>query len=155
MSRIHIIGHCDSDSYCSMAIIKRFHNFNNIKIIITNYGKQMDYLNDIENGDIVYVVDFTLPIDILKSLNNRCKLYVIDHHTTSIEDFKKYDFNPEGIRDVNYVFLTHPHPDHFFNVGMFPNAKLVESFGIWYKDTVVDYDENFSPNIKWVNVFGK
>jgi glyoxylase-like metal-dependent hydrolase (beta-lactamase superfamily II) len=59
-----------------------------------------------------------------------------------------------SIEKVNYVFLTHPHPDHFFNVGMFPNVKLVESFGIWYKDGVEDWNENFSEDIKIIKTPG-
>ena len=27
------------------------------------------------------------------------------------------------INDVNYVFITHSHIDHYRNIGMFPNAK--------------------------------
>ena len=59
-----------------------------------------------------------------------------------------------GINDVTHVFLTHPHPDHFMNVGMFPNAKVVESFGIWYKDTVNDWEEQFTRDMKIIKTPG-
>ena len=38
------------------------------------------------------------------------------------------------VDDVNVVFLTHSHIDHFRNIGMFPNAKSLEFYGIWDKN---------------------
>jgi len=34
-------------------------------------------------------------------------------------------------KDVNYVFITHSHPDHYINAGMFPKAKIIDSWAIW------------------------
>ena len=58
------------------------------------------------------------------------------------------------VKDVNYVALTHSHADHFRNIGLFPNAKLLEFFGIWHEDTVEDWKENFSENIKIIKTPG-
>ncbi len=36
--------------------------------------------------------------------------------------------------DVNVVFLTHSHMDHFRNIGMFPDAKALDHWGWWSGD---------------------
>jgi len=55
-----------------------------------------------------------------------------------------------GVEDINVVCITHSHIDHFRNIGMFPNAKALEYFGVWDKNTVRDWSERFSPNIQIV-----
>ncbi len=52
------------------------------------------------------------------------------------------------IDDVNVVCITHSHLDHYRNVGMFPKAKVLEFFGLWEKNAIKHWDEQFSPNIK-------
>jgi glyoxylase-like metal-dependent hydrolase (beta-lactamase superfamily II) len=59
-----------------------------------------------------------------------------------------------GINDVNCVGLTHSHIDHYRNIGMFPSAKTVEFYGIWDKNTVEDWKEDFSENIKIIKTPG-
>ncbi|MBM3233915.1 MBL fold metallo-hydrolase [Candidatus Pacearchaeota archaeon] len=68
-----------------------------------------------------------------------------------INALKKENLNPE---DINYVALTHSHADHFRNIGLFPNARLLEYFGIWHEDTVEDWKEDFSKNIKIIKTPG-
>lgn len=68
-----------------------------------------------------------------------------------INALKKEDID---VKDINYVALTHSHADHFRNIGLFPNAKLLEFFGIWHEDTVNDWKENFSENIKIIKTPG-
>lgn len=53
-----------------------------------------------------------------------------------------------GINDVNTVCTTHSHIDHYRNIGMFPNAQVLDYFGLWNKDTVEDWQEEFSDNIQ-------
>jgi len=62
----------------------------------------------------------------------------------------------EGLKlsDVNTVFLTHSHLDHYRNAGMFPDAKVIEFYGIWYKDTVEDRKENITKDIKIIETPG-
>ncbi|KKP33233.1 MAG: Metallo-beta-lactamase [Parcubacteria group bacterium GW2011_GWC2_32_10] len=50
--------------------------------------------------------------------------------------------------DVNYVFITHSHLDHYRNVGMFVNAKVIEYFGVWDKNRVEDRVENLTENLR-------
>jgi len=68
-----------------------------------------------------------------------------------IEALKKEGLVPN---DVNIVCLTHSHIDHFINLGMFPNAKVLECYGIWYEDTVEDWEENFTDDIKIIKTPG-
>jgi glyoxylase-like metal-dependent hydrolase (beta-lactamase superfamily II) len=53
-----------------------------------------------------------------------------------------------SINEVNYVFITHSHLDHYRNVGMFINAKVIEYFGIWDKNKVEDRKDNFTENMR-------
>ena len=59
-----------------------------------------------------------------------------------------------GINDVNYVCLTHSHIDHFMNVGMFPNAKVLEFYGLWDKNAREDWKEQFTKDIKIIKTPG-
>lgn len=62
----------------------------------------------------------------------------------------------EGIslKDVNTVFITHSHIDHYRNVGMFPNAKVIEYYGVWYKNEVEDRQNQLTENIKIIETPG-
>jgi glyoxylase-like metal-dependent hydrolase (beta-lactamase superfamily II) len=64
--------------------------------------------------------------------------------------------NKEGltVNDVNIVCITHSHIDHYRNIGMFPNAKVLEHFGLWNKNTVVDWAEQFSTNVQVIRTPG-
>jgi len=59
-----------------------------------------------------------------------------------------------SIDDINFVFLTHSHLDHYRNVGMFPCAKVLEYFGIWDGDKCDEWQEKFSKDIKIINTPG-
>jgi glyoxylase-like metal-dependent hydrolase (beta-lactamase superfamily II) len=56
--------------------------------------------------------------------------------------------------DVNFVCLTHSHIDHYMNIGLFPNAKVLEYYGIWHRDTVEDWKEHFTDDIKIIKTPG-
>jgi glyoxylase-like metal-dependent hydrolase (beta-lactamase superfamily II) len=58
------------------------------------------------------------------------------------------------IEDVNVVCITHSHIDHYRNIGMFPNAKTLEYFGLWSNDTVETWPENFTSNIQILHTPG-
>jgi glyoxylase-like metal-dependent hydrolase (beta-lactamase superfamily II) len=59
-----------------------------------------------------------------------------------------------SINDVNIVCLTHSHIDHYRNIGMFPNAKTLEFYGIWDKNSVEDWNEQFTDDIKIIKTPG-
>ena len=59
-----------------------------------------------------------------------------------------------SVNDISYVFLTHSHIDHFRNIGMFPEAKTLEYYGLWDKNTAQDWPEQFSEDIKIIKTPG-
>jgi len=58
------------------------------------------------------------------------------------------------VNDINVVFITHSHIDHYRNIGMFPTAKTLEFYGLWDKNTVDDWDEQFTKDIKIIKTPG-
>jgi len=62
----------------------------------------------------------------------------------------------EGLKvdDVNVVCITHSHIDHYRNIGMFPDAKTLEFYGLWHKNTVEDWKEQFTDDIKIIKTPG-
>ena len=52
------------------------------------------------------------------------------------------------VNDIDIVCITHSHIDHYRNIGMFPEAKTLEFYGLWDKDTVADWSERFTTNIQ-------
>ena len=58
------------------------------------------------------------------------------------------------IDDVNVICITHYHIDHYRNIGMFPMAKTFEYFGLWDKNTVEDWKENFTDDIRIIKTPG-
>ena len=50
--------------------------------------------------------------------------------------------------DVNFVFLTHSHFDHYANVALFNKAKVLEYFGLWDVDKLTERPKQLSPDIK-------
>lgn len=51
--------------------------------------------------------------------------------------------------DINVVYITHSHVDHYRNIGMFKNAKTLDYFGWWINDIFEDYSDP-SENIKMI-----
>jgi glyoxylase-like metal-dependent hydrolase (beta-lactamase superfamily II) len=76
---------------------------------------------------------------------------VLESQQVLIDALKKENLN---IEDVNIVCLTHSHIDHYRNVGMFPKAKVLEFYGIWDKNTVDAWDEQFTKDIKIIKTPG-
>ncbi|MCX6724377.1 MAG: MBL fold metallo-hydrolase [Candidatus Staskawiczbacteria bacterium] len=76
---------------------------------------------------------------------------ILDSRQTLIDALEKENLT---VDDVNVVCVTHSHIDHYRNVGMFPNAKILEYFGLWEKNKIEDWDEQFTPNIRILRVPG-
>ena len=62
----------------------------------------------------------------------------------------------EGLKidDVNIVCITHSHIDHYRNIGMFPKAKTLEYWGLWNKNTVEVWKEQFTKDIRIIKTPG-
>jgi len=80
-----------------------------------------------------------------------CDPGVLDSQQILIDALKKQGL---AINDVNYVFITHSHIDHYRNIGMFPNAKTLEYWGIWDGSRAEDWKENFTEDIKIIKTPG-
>jgi glyoxylase-like metal-dependent hydrolase (beta-lactamase superfamily II) len=59
-----------------------------------------------------------------------------------------------SVGDVNFVCITHSHIDHCRNAGMFSRARVLEFYGIWDGGRVVDWNENFTRDIKIIKTPG-
>ncbi|MFH1420552.1 MAG: MBL fold metallo-hydrolase [Candidatus Aenigmatarchaeota archaeon] len=59
-----------------------------------------------------------------------------------------------SVSDVNFVFITHSHIDHYRNIGMFPKAKTLEYWGIWHEDKVDDWKPQFTKDIQIIKTPG-
>lgn len=58
------------------------------------------------------------------------------------------------VSDINFICITHSHIDHYRNIGMFPEAKTLEFFGIWDKSSVKDLPQFLTENIEIIKTPG-
>ena len=94
---------------------------NKIKILIQGYA----YTG--KNGNF-----YASPTTTLIYHNN--KKIIVDPGTNSkrlLEELKKENLTPD---DLDILFLTHYHPDHFLNIKLFPKLPLVDGSMIWNED---------------------
>lgn len=68
-----------------------------------------------------------------------------------IEKLKKEEIE---IKDVDLVCISHSHLDHYRNIGMFPNAKSLDYWGLWDKDIVKDWESHITNNIQIIKTPG-
>jgi len=59
-----------------------------------------------------------------------------------------------AIDDIDIVCITHSHIDHYRNIGMFPKAKTLEYYGLWDKNMVDDWQEQFTDDIRIIKTPG-
>jgi glyoxylase-like metal-dependent hydrolase (beta-lactamase superfamily II) len=86
-----------------------------------------------------------------KNLNIICDPGVVEDQNIILKKLEA-----EGLKreDIDIVFLTHSHIDHYRNVGMFSNAKTLEYYGLWDKNTVDDWEEDLAEDIKVIKTPG-
>jgi glyoxylase-like metal-dependent hydrolase (beta-lactamase superfamily II) len=113
-----------------------------VKVLVVGYTgadngdeKTQATITFIKDNDIIMVVDPG----------------VLESQQVLVDALKKQGLK---ISDINYVGLTHSHLDHYRNIGMFPTAKTVEFYGIWDKNSCVDWKEDFSLGIKIIKTPG-
>lgn len=63
------------------------------------------------------------------------------------DGLKKNGVTPE---EVTHVFISHHHPDHTVNIALFPNAELIDFWGIYQGDFWQDHPDEYeiAPGIK-------
>lgn len=92
----------DLDGHCSGAIIKYKHP--ECEMIGINYGDEIDW-DSIQPGEIVFMVDFSLPIKDMFKLDRMSQLIWIDHHNIAIEEAHRVGFiaGKAQILDENFA----------------------------------------------------
>lgn len=58
------------------------------------------------------------------------------------------------VQDIHFVFITHSHMDHYKNIALFPQAKVIDYWGIWHEDTVSEWKENFTSDLTIIKTPG-
>ena len=83
-------------------------------------------------------------------------IIVVDPGVLEKQDMLIEALENEGleIKDIDFVFLTHSHMDHYRNIGMFADAKNLEFWGIWDKNNSKEWGEKFSDDIKIIKTPG-
>ena len=76
---------------------------------------------------------------------------VLESQQMLIDALKKEGLS---INDINVVCITHSHIDHYRNIGMFPNAKTLEFYGLWDGQGVDDWKEQFTKDIEIIKTPG-
>lgn len=73
-----------------------------VKLIESDYGKKMFNLNSVDKGDIVWLLDYSIPPKTMKELLKKTNKVVvwIDHHESAIQDYKDFPYNLKGIRKI-------------------------------------------------------
>ncbi len=53
-------------------------------------------------------------------------------------------------KDITHVFISHHHPDHTINIGLFPNAEVIDFWGKYKGDIWQDHKDGYelAPGIK-------
>ena len=81
---------------------------------------------------------------------------IIDPGTLPSQKVLVDALSKEGLTadDINVVFITHSHMDHYKNIGMFPNAKALDYWGWWEGDFWKDCDGKVNENISIIKTPG-
>lgn len=81
---------------------------------------------------------------------------IVDPGTLKSQSLLVEKLKEEGltIDDVNIVFITHSHMDHYRNIGMFPKAKALDYWGWWEGDVWSECDEDLTNDIKIIKTPG-
>lgn len=74
----------------------------------------------IEDGEVLIVVDPGL----------------VANRSAILDPLRAHGHEPG---DITHVVLTHHHPDHSINVGLFPNAEVVDAWGRYTGDQWLDH----------------
>ncbi|MBW2992987.1 MBL fold metallo-hydrolase [Candidatus Woesearchaeota archaeon] len=68
-----------------------------------------------------------------------------------VEKLKKEGLS---ISDIDVVFITHSHMDHYRNIGMFAKAKSLDCWGYWEGDVWKESDGRITDDISFIKTPG-
>lgn len=98
---------------------------NKIDILIEGYAKVTDTGWDATSTATLITTDKGLKI-LVDPGANRDLLF---------EEMKKRSL---ALEDIDYVFITHHHLDHAMNVGLFPNAKIIDEEAVYTQSVAIE-----------------
>ncbi|HLC64613.1 MAG TPA: MBL fold metallo-hydrolase [Candidatus Nanoarchaeia archaeon] len=81
---------------------------------------------------------------------------IVDPGTLPSQELLTQKLRQEGlaVEDINIVFITHSHMDHYRNIGMFPKAKSLDYWGWWIGDVWKTFSGKVSKNISVIKTPG-
>jgi len=130
----------DSDGKCSAAIIKL--KFPNCELFGIDYKDTFPF-DIIEKDEIIFMVDFSLPLNQMINLNNICDLQWYDHHSQIIKEAEKINFNPSGKRVIGHGVCRTIWYEFYSNYLLPDTIKYISNFDIYeLNDINTIYFEN-------------
>jgi glyoxylase-like metal-dependent hydrolase (beta-lactamase superfamily II) len=121
-------------------------NMAEAKILVEGYTNA-DSLNNSGEEKTCPTVSLVLDKDIVMLVDPG----VLDSQVILADALEKENIR---IEDVNFVCITHSHIDHYRNIGMFPDAKTIEYFGIWSGGRAEDLPEQLTGDIRIIKTPG-
>lgn len=95
---VFVIYHgADLDGVCSAALIA-LSSDDNVVLVPVMHGDVT--LPPILDGTTIYMVDFSLDMQIMEDLARRCDFIWIDHHKSALQQAEERSFNPKGLRST-------------------------------------------------------
>lgn len=123
---VTVISHNDNDGKFAAAVVR--YAYPDAKIYTTTYGRDIDLDFCLESR--VFVLDFSLPIEVMRELDAKYDLVWIDHHPV-INIYKQAGFDPDGLRATEHsaAYLTWQYlfPDKAVPLVL----KYVSDYDIW------------------------
>ena len=130
----------DFDGICSGAII--LHKYPECEMIGVDYGDSIVFQN-IDPGETIFMVDFSLSSDDMIRLRDRCAFTWIDHHKSAIDlSYAKGYNNIKGIRrnDIAAAALTW---DFFYDLPVPIPVHFISEYDLWNLSQDVVYFQLF------------
>jgi len=90
----------DFDGQCSAAIVK--YAFPDCQPMPITHGDSFPF-DAIRTGETIYMVDFSLSMDLMVRLSRMSEFTWIDHHKSAIEEAEEISFEPSGLRKIGHA----------------------------------------------------
>ncbi|MFH1672100.1 MAG: MBL fold metallo-hydrolase, partial [Pseudomonadota bacterium] len=106
-----------------------------VKIIVKGYAKP--------TGGSSYKASPTTTL-----IKDSGKIILVDPGTNKHKLLAALKKEKIKIKDIDFIFLTHYHPDHFLNIRLFPNTDVYDGSTIYHNDE----ESEFSRKIPGTNI---
>lgn len=118
----------DLDGKCSGAIVKK--KYPDCELHGIDYGEEFPW-DKAKEYDLVFMVDFSLPVKDMITLSAISNLFWVDHHISAIKEYEKCGVVIEGLREVGKAAceLTW---EYLFPDSTIPRAvRLLGRYDVW------------------------